>query len=86
MATPCERIGQTLNELFTCTQVNEHTRIRTPYLYPDGDVVDLYFVTDGRDSTLTDFGESISWLKSQTISQKKSLKPMIPVAGHFKSL
>lgn len=74
MATPCERIGLSLGELYTCSPVNEHTRIRTPYLYPDGDIVDLYMTMEGGQTVLTDFGESVSWLKSQTISQKKSVK------------
>jgi hypothetical protein len=74
MATPCERIAETLNELYTCANVNEHTRIRTPYLYPDGDVIDLYLTMEGSQAVLTDFGESVSWLKSQTVAQKKSVK------------
>lgn len=74
MATPCERIMQGLGELYNCAPVDRHTRIRTPYLYPDGDVIDLYFTMEGQQAILTDFGESVSWLKSQTLSQKKSVK------------
>ena len=80
MPTPCEYIAGGLGELFTCSEIDQQVRIRTPYLYPDGDIVDLYLthiesasVVD-RQMVLTDFGESISWLKSQTIAQKKSVK------------
>lgn len=74
MATPCERINLGLGALYTCVPVDGLTRIRTPYLYPDGDIVDLYFTMEGDQSILTDFGESVSWLKSQTLSSKKSVK------------
>jgi len=74
MATPCERIGLGLGELYNCAPIDDHTRIRTPYLYPDGDVVDLYFTMEGQQGILTDFGESVSWLKSQTLAQRKSVK------------
>lgn len=78
MATPCEHIAAGLGELFTCTEVNNQVRIRTPYLYPDGDVIDLYLTNDltpeGEGFALTDFGEAMSWLKSQTLAQKKSVK------------
>jgi hypothetical protein len=73
MATPCERL-QVLSEMFNCTEINNNTRIRTPYLYPDGDVIDLYLTMEGSQAVLTDFGESLSWLKSQTVSRKKSVK------------
>ncbi|HKG60596.1 MAG TPA: DUF1828 domain-containing protein [Pyrinomonadaceae bacterium] len=73
MATPCERL-EVLSEMFNCTEINNHTRIRTPYLYPDGDVIDLYLTMEGPQAVLTDFGESLSWLKSQTVSRKKSVK------------
>ena len=31
-----------MGELFTCAPLNGYTRIRTPFLYPDGDVIDLF--------------------------------------------
>jgi hypothetical protein len=45
--SPCEEIASTIGELFSCSSVGEYTRIRTPYLYPDGDVVDLFLKTNG---------------------------------------
>lgn len=42
MSVVCDQISQEIGELFSCTQIDSHVRIRTPFLYPDGDVVDLY--------------------------------------------
>lgn len=41
--SPCQAIAETLGDLFFCTEVMGYTRIRTPYLYPDGDVIDLFY-------------------------------------------
>lgn len=72
--TPCEQITRGFSELYVCSQVNNNVQIRTPFLYPDGDIIDLYLVTNGQQVTLTDFGETLRWLRSQTISQKKTIK------------
>ena len=55
-ASPCDLIQQTIGELFTCSSVNEYTRIRTPFLYPDGDVIDVYLKEKAGVVTLTDLG------------------------------
>lgn len=74
MPTPCEQISQKIGELFTCSSVNEYIRIRTPFLYPDGDVIDLFFKEEGEYATLTDLGETLRWLRMQTATQKRSPK------------
>jgi hypothetical protein len=54
--SPCQLISETLGELFICSEVKGFTRIRTPYLYPDGDVIDLFYkVSQGR-GIITDLG------------------------------
>ena len=72
--TPCEQIVQGMGELFECSQIDGYTRIRTPYLYPDGDVTDLYLAEDGGTSTLTDLGETLRWLRSETVSDRKTAR------------
>ena len=68
--TPCQRIVETLGDLFTCTEVNNgFTRIRTPYLYPDGDVIDLFYKVSQSQPIVTDLGETMRWLLSQTTSE-----------------
>jgi hypothetical protein len=65
---PCEVITQSLGALFTCALVNGYTRVRTPFLYPDGDVIDIFISDQNGLLTVTDLGETLRWLKMQTIS------------------
>src|ERR1051325_4107345 len=74
MTTPCEQIAQQIGELFTCTVVNDYVRIRTPYLYPDGDLIDIFFSEKNGQLALTDLGETLRWLKMQTVAQRKSVR------------
>ena len=69
---PCEVIGRTLGALFTCSEVNNNTRIRTPFLYPDGDVIDLFYTEPDGKPTVTDFGETLRWLRMQSLSPRRS--------------
>jgi hypothetical protein len=72
ITAPCQTIAETIGQLYTCTEVNGFVRIRTPYLYPDGDVIDLYFKLETQ--TLTDLGETLRWLDLQTFRQSLSKK------------
>src|SRR5260370_9390749 len=68
----CESIANRMGELFTCSRANEYIRIRTPYLYPDGDVIDLFLSEHEDRLTLTDLGESLRWLTMQSLARQKS--------------
>ena len=70
----CNDLQKTIGELFTCTEHGEYQRIRTPYLYPDGDNIDLFCKSDGRFVTVTDLAETTGWLRSQSISPIRSRK------------
>ena len=72
MATPCQRLAPDLGELFTCAEVNGYVRIRTPYLYPDGDVIDLFHSNGLHGETVSDLGETLGWLRSQTPTQRRT--------------
>ena len=74
MATPCEAIAERIGGLFSCTPVREYVRIRTPFLYPDGDVIDLFLKESQGTLTLADLGETLRWLRGQSISQRRSAK------------
>jgi Domain of unknown function DUF1828 len=74
MHTPCQAIAATLGDLFTCKEVNGFTQIRTPYLYPDGDVIDLFYQVSLNQPMVTDLGETIRWLLSQTTSESLSTR------------
>lgn len=69
------REAQELDSLFMCKEErNGFTRIRTPYLYPDGDVIDVYFKISHDRPLITDLGETKRWLMSQTTSEALSQK------------
>jgi cell division septal protein FtsQ len=74
MATPCELITQQLGSLFTCSPINESIRIQTPFLYPDGDIIDLFYKDEDKTAILTDLGETLRWLKMQTATLRRTPK------------
>ena len=74
MPTPCEFITQRVGELYSCAEINDYVRIRTPYLYPDGDYIDVFFRQEGAYGTVSDLGETIRWLRMQSTSQKRTPK------------
>jgi hypothetical protein len=61
-----------LGSLFCVATHRDLIRIRTPFWYPDGGVVDLFLKEhDGR-FTLTDLGEALGWLRAQSLTGKRS--------------
>lgn len=70
----CHELTAGLGQLFQCEPVAGNVRIRTPFLYPDGDYIDLFFKAQDSCDVFTDFGETTRWLKNQTISAKRSIK------------
>ncbi len=71
---PCEQISRQIGELFSCSPMNGYVRIRTPYMYPDGDVIDLFLKERAGEATLSDLGETLRWLRMQTVAQRRSPK------------
>jgi hypothetical protein len=63
-----------LGPLFSYDQVNGFTRIRTPFLYPDGDVIDLFLQEQSGSMAVSDLGETMRWLRGQSISPRRSPK------------
>lgn len=49
-------------------------RVRTPYMYPDGGILDLFVLELADGYKLTDFGETVAWLRMRTGSTKLSAK------------
>jgi hypothetical protein len=70
----CETIAEQVGALFTCSQVNQYIRIRTPLLYPDGDVIDLFVRQTADTLVLSDLGETLRWLRMQTTTPRRSKK------------
>lgn len=65
MRPPYKELNSYLGELFVCSAHESCIKIRTPFLYPDGDVIDLYY--DEQTETLTDLAETNRWLRMQTV-------------------
>ena len=76
MKTPCTLLQDQMGELFRCAEVGNYIRIRTPFMYPDGDYIDVFWERTANDATVTlsDLGETIRWLKMQTIAPRRSPK------------
>ncbi|MBM3298969.1 MAG: DUF1828 domain-containing protein [Deltaproteobacteria bacterium] len=60
--------------LFSCEQEDSYLKLTTPYLYPDGDYIDLYLVETDDELYLTDLGETLGYLSDYGISLKQSPK------------
>ena len=68
----CDVIAHNLGALFACSEVNGYTRVRTPFLYPDGDVIDLFVSEQNNTFTITDLGETTRWLRMQSLVPRRS--------------
>jgi hypothetical protein len=67
-------VASQLGELFVASQHGEVVRVRTPFWYPDGDVIDVFVREEGGTFTVTDLGEALGWLRLQSISDRRSPK------------
>lgn len=71
----CSEIRGGLGPMFECSDNGDYVRVRTPYLYPDGDYIDLFVKRVNETTTaVSDLGETIRWLSSNTLSAKRSPK------------
>ena len=70
----CQDLNNKLGELFICTELDDCQRIRTPYLYPDGDNIDLFCEVQSDIITVTDLAETTGWLRMQSPSPHRSPK------------
>ncbi len=74
MKLTCQIVAEQVGMLFTCSEVNQFIRIRTPFLYPDGDIIDVFLKENGDHLVLSDLGETLRWLRMQTISARRTKK------------
>ena len=83
----CISVGHTLPPLFVCSPApHEGVRVRTPLLYPDGGVVDVFVLERGNGYTVTDFGDALGWLSLQSISQRRSRRQEVLVQDVCRTL
>lgn len=62
----CSELRETFGSQFVCSKQGDYERIRTPYLYPDGDHIDLFCKVGDDAVTVTDLAETINWLWMQS--------------------
>jgi len=74
MINPCEEIRTQIGELFECSPQGQYLKIRTPFMYPDGDYIDLFVKQTDSDHTITDLGETLRWLQMQSIAPRRTKK------------
>ena len=70
----CHDLQREMGALFTCTEHGDYQRIRTPYLYPDGDNIDLFCRVDDHTATVSDLAETTGWLRMQSAASRRSPK------------
>ncbi len=74
----CASIGRSLPPLFVCSPApQEGVRVRTPMLYPDGGVVDVFVLECDGGYIVTDYGDALGWLGLQSMSQRLSPKQQL---------
>lgn len=74
MESLCPDVAMQLGAMFECAEHNDGVRIRTPFWYPDGGIVDLFVKERGGHYVVTDYGESLGWLRLQSLSRRRSPK------------
>ena len=71
----CASVGRSLPSLFVCSPApQEGVRVRTPLLFPDGGLVDVFVLERGNGYTITDYGDALGWLGMQSVSRRLSHK------------
>lgn len=69
----CDALRGKIGPLFVCSSQGEYCRIRTPFLYPDGDYIDLFCKVSGGVITVTDLAETTGWLRMQTVARRRTV-------------
>lgn len=71
----CDSLRGNLPALFECSsEPRGAVRVRTPLLYPDGGMVDVFVEERGTGYVVTDYGDALGWLRMQSASGKLSPK------------
>ncbi len=69
----CVTIGKKLLSRFECSLApQEGVRVRTPLMYPDGSIVDVFVLERGNGYIVTDFGDALGWLRMQSVNAQPS--------------
>ena len=82
----CAAVGKTL-PLFECSPApQEGVRVRTPLMYPDGGIVDVFVLERDDGYMVTDFGDALGWLHMQSESMQQSQEQRLMVEDLCRTL
>ena len=83
----CTFLGRSLSPLFECSPAPmEGVRVRTPMMYPDGGIVDVFVLERSERFTVTDFGDALGWLYLQSVSRSRSRRQQLLIADICQTL
>ena len=54
----CASLHTQIGSLFECLPAGERVQIRTPFIFPDGDLIDLYWRDTPRGEVISDLGDT----------------------------
>ncbi len=72
----CEDFCNGFGNQFRFSQQGEFERVRTPFLYPDGDYIDLFCKDEGDSIYISDLAETTGWLNTQAASLHRSSRQL----------
>ena len=83
----CATISKTLPSRFECSPApQEGVRVRTPLMYPDGGIVDVFVLKRDNGYIVTDFGDALGWLRMQSVNTQPSLQQNLMIKEICRSL
>ena len=63
----CATLRNGMSGLFECSPApNGSVRVRTPMTLPDGDLIDVFMIERDSGYVVTDFGDTLGWLRMQS--------------------
>ena len=83
----CTFLSGSLSPLFECSPAPmEGVRVRTPMMYPDGGIVDIFVLERSEGFTVTDFGDALGWLYLQSVSRSRNRRQQLLIADICRTL
>ena len=58
----CAELGSQLGAMFHCSSAGAQVQIRTPFVFPDGDLIDVYWRDTDCGPVVSDLGDTWGWL------------------------
>ncbi|MDE0268197.1 MAG: hypothetical protein OXI96_04055 [Acidimicrobiaceae bacterium] len=69
-ATCCQHVTDSLPALFQCTLTERGAvRVRTPFMYPDGDIINAFVESTGETYSVTDYGQCAGWRGPRSLTR-----------------